>query len=507
MFTPAFLVAFTPDIIICFGLLGFIGLIVLLHYFPHLNGKGFSWTVYAILFYYLAMVFLTILNGEGRWMSAKMAGIPFYPIDILMTAPLITISKLVLVVLTMVCVLLHTPVLTDRSRLALEYSILILLITEGSLLLLSLNDLSLIFMAMELQTLCLVAFAFVGHRRPQGVIVEAILRYFFNTAYASASFLFGLSILYALVGSLHLETITVFFTTVLNEADRSFYFLMVVGVTLIFYTIFFKLTLVPFHQWVGDLYQGTSGYVGSYFSLVTKIPMLVVCFKLLMSVNVIALAPFYWTLPLIAILSLGIGNIYAFHQPNFRRFWAMASVGHMGQILLALCCFTPDAVLVAFIYLFSYLSANVFIWAVLLHQSARPSLDIGYREFFQKIYRLLSLHDRRLSWFTLFILASLAGVPPTFGFIAKFYLFLQLYGAQNYLLLAIIFFLNLISLANYLRLIRFIFFDNPVNTNTALKEKQFIPPTPVTYAVLVFIFLLHVFFGLWALVLLISLIS
>lgn len=181
-------------------------------------------------------------------MSAKMAGIPFYPTDLLMTAPLITISKLILVVLTMVCVLLHTPVLTDRSRLALEYSILILLITEASLLLLSLNDLSLIFMAMELQTLCLVAFAFVGHRRPQGVIVEAILRYFFNTAYASASFLFGLSILYALVGSLHLETITVFFTTVLNEADRSFFFLMVVGVTLVFYTIFFKLTLVPFHQ-------------------------------------------------------------------------------------------------------------------------------------------------------------------------------------------------------------------------------------------------------------------
>lgn len=168
----------------------------------------------------------------------------------------------------------------------------------------------------------------------------------------------------------------------------------------------------------------------------------------------------------------------------------------MGQILLALCCFTPDAVLVAFIYLFSYLSANVFIWTVLLHQSARPSLDTGYREFFQKIFRLLSLHDRRLSWLTLFILASLAGVPPTFGFVAKFYLFLQLYGAQNYLLLAIIFFLNLISLANYLRLIRFVFFDNPADSQTALKEKQFVPPTPLTYAVLVFIFLLHVFFGL-----------
>lgn len=78
----------------------------------------------------------------------------------------------------------------------------------------------------------------------------------------------------------------------------------------------------------------------------------------------------------------------------------------------------------------------------------------------------------------MFLLASLAGVPPTFGFVGKFYLFLQLYSADNYLILAVLFFLNLISLTNYIRLIRFLFFENPVTEDaqlSAIKEKQLVP--------------------------------
>lgn len=75
----------------------------------------------------------------------------------------------------------------------------------------------------------------------------------------------------------------------------------------------------------------------------------------------------------------------------------MASISHMGQILLAFSCFTPESAFVAFLYLFSYLTANIFIWAVLLHQTGRPSLEMGYREFFKKTFRLLSLNDRRLA--------------------------------------------------------------------------------------------------------------
>jgi len=397
MFTPNILISFLPDIFILYAVTFFIFLIVLVHYFPQLNSKFFSHHVYHLLLGALGMVGYLIYVGEGRILGDAAVSLSFYPTDLLSTAPLVVVCKLVVVALTLLCVYLHLPVITDRARLALEYSILILLITEASLLLMSINELSLAFLALELQTLGLVAFAFVGHASPQGVIVEAVVRYFFNTAYASACFLFGLSILYALIGGLHLETIPVFLGSALSRADGSLYILILLALILIFYTIFFKLTLAPFHQWVGDLYQGTSGYVGSYFSIVTKIPMLILLYRLLNAVSLSSLAPFFWTIPIIAIIALAVGNIYAFHQPNFRRFWAMASVGHMGQILLALYCFNPDTALVAFLYLFSYLTGNLFVWAVLFHQSARPTMGNGFREFLQKTFRLLSLNDRRLS--------------------------------------------------------------------------------------------------------------
>lgn len=89
-------------------------------------------------------------------------------------------------------------------------------------------------------------------------------------------------------------------------------------------------------------------------------------------------AGFLWSLQWIAVLSLLIGNVYAFSETNFRRFWALGSVGHMGQILLGLSLFGAESVLVASFYLFLYLSANIFFWGLLLHQDARPSLDLSF---------------------------------------------------------------------------------------------------------------------------------
>lgn len=462
---------------------------------PYSTSKIFAATVHSALVVLLLCVALSLVVMEGQWDHERLA---FYPTNLLATAPMITLCKVVLVILTALCVALHRPIISDNPRLSLEYSILILLVTLASLVLLSAQDLSLIFLAMELQTLSLVAFSYIGHGSPQAVMVEAVLRYFFNTSYASVSFLFGLSLLYAVTGSLHLDTIPLFLT-LLCPVHTVYYPLIFLSMVLLFYPIFFKLTLAPFHQWVGDLYQGTSGYVGSYFTLVTKIPMLVVVYKLLLTFSVVWVAAFFWWIAIVGLISVAIGNIYAFHQPNFRRFWAVASISHMGQILLAFSCFTPESTLVAFLYLFSYLTANIFFWAVLLHVSASPKLDLGYREFFQQIFRFVSLYDRRIAWLLLFIVASIAGVPPTFGFVGKFYLFLQLYATANYLVLAILFFLNLISLANYIRLLRLLFFETPRFEGKALNA---FPRT--LYFLLSLVFLLHVFFGLWSLVLVIN---
>lgn len=107
----------------------------------------------------------------------------------------------------------------------------------------------------------------------------------------------------------------------------------------------------------------------------------------------------------------------------------------------------------------------------MLHRQARPTFDLPVVEFFQQTFRFLSLADRRLAVVTLFMLLSLAGVPPALGFVAKFYLFFLLYQAHSYFLLALVFFFNLISLAYYLRLLRYIFFKNSASRQ-ALEEVQ-----------------------------------
>lgn len=174
--------------------------------------------------------------------------------------------------MTAVCVLIHRPSLTIRgSAASIEYSIFILFITLASFLMMSAHDLAFAFIAMELQTLSLIALAFIGHSR-KALAAEAVFRYFFNASFASVSFLFGSSILYCFFGSLQLDQLALLIKNA-SSFSTGFFYLFILALILLFFAFFFKLTLAPFHHWVGDLYQGTSGYVGSYFTLVTKLPM------------------------------------------------------------------------------------------------------------------------------------------------------------------------------------------------------------------------------------------
>lgn len=237
----------------------------------------YSRFIYRQLVIMLIIILFALCTSEGHWHFVLQPllledDIPFYPTTFLVTTFLGFISKVTLLILTIACVLLHKPTAALRSRIAIEYSILILFITLASFLLISSTNLAFAFVAMELQTLSLVAFAYIGHQR-KTLTAEATFRYFVNAAFASVSFLFAISILYAITGTLQIEQLALFFQTQVFTSITPFLVLIIVSAVLLFFALFFKLTLAPFHHWVGDLYQGTSGYVGSYFTLVTKIPM------------------------------------------------------------------------------------------------------------------------------------------------------------------------------------------------------------------------------------------
>jgi NADH-quinone oxidoreductase subunit N len=484
--------------IILFGITFFFAYCFIAKTREDLDAAVFVRLLYGYLLLILSLALIALILTEGYWHSAIKAYEPqFYPFAILSSTVLSFVSKIVLLVLTMACVLLHKPLIVKNDRLPAEYCLFVLFITLASLLLISANNLAFAFIAMEMQTLALVAFALIGHVKARSVTTEAVFRYFVNASFASVTILFGLSVLYALFGTLQIDELgsLLLMENSSSLARKAFVILAVVAV---FFGIFFKLTLAPFHHWVGDLYQGTSGYVGSYFTLVTKIPMWILFIKIFPVVLFPLFQPFFWTIQLIALLSVFIGSVYAFTETNFHRFWAISSIGHMGQILLGLLCLSAESTVVATFYLFLYLSANIFFWGVLLHQEARPNSELSYLEFLKTTFRFLSLSQSRLVFLTFFILLSLAGIPPAFGFAAKFYLFLTLYKAQSYFVLAVVFFCNLISLAYYLRLIRYLYFQNLPSTAPTC-ARPFNPFSVETYWALAFIFLIHLFLGFWLL--------
>lgn len=492
------LYSFYTEILLCLALVYFLMLKLLFR--PFWNKKGFSFFVYHQLLLVLLVIVFALGCTEGHWHFVLQYQVPdevFYPTPFLTSSFISFVAKVALVLLTMACVLLHSPTVAFRGQIAMDYAILILFITLASLLLLSASDLSFAFVAMELQTLSLIAFSFLGHQR-KTVTAEAIFRYFANASFASVCFLFSVSLFYALTGVLHIEQLKVLLETQVLTTTNSFFVLVILAAVLLLFALFFKLTLAPFHHWVGDLYQGTSGYVGSYFTLVTKLPMWILLTKILSLFLIPAFSHLLFTIQWLAVFSIVIGNVYAFSENNFRRFWALSSVGHMGQILLAITLSGPESLLVATLYLLLYLSANIFFWAFLLQQEARPNFNLTPREFFSSIFRLFSLSESRLSLIFLFLMVSLAGVPPAFGFVAKFYLFFSLYQAQNFMLLAIVFFANLISLSYYLRLIRLVFFKH-AGTSLPSQEKPFASWPSSIYGTFAFLFLLHSVFGFWLL--------
>lgn len=227
------------------------------------------------------------------------------------------------------------------------------------LLIISSNDLMMAFLSLELQSLTL--YMFLAIRRYSNLSMEAAIKYFIYSAFASAAFVYGISLLYSLFGTTNFGTLYIIMPTLLDNADNPLRYIALLGCLLILLGVLFKLTLAPFYFWVGDVYQGAHGYVGSYLAIVAKIPVLVLLVKLLYIPLEPAMFLLFPLLKFIAVASIAISSIYALTELNFKRFWALSSVGHMGYILLALTMHGSVGLTLVFFYFMIYLTSTVFI--------------------------------------------------------------------------------------------------------------------------------------------------
>jgi len=343
--------------------------------------------------------------------------------------------------------LLSKDYIKNNSIDKIEYPIIILASTLGMILMISSYDLIVFYLGLELQSLCLYILA--SFKRDEERSTEAGLKYFVLSALASGLLLYGCSLIYGFTGSTNFEIIS----ANLSEANTGAVF----GIVFIIVGLAFKVSAVPFHMWTPDVYEGSPTSVTSFFALVPKIAALTVFIRFMYVPFINVISHWQTIIIFLSIASMILGAVAAIGQSNIKRLMAYSSIGHMGYALAGLAPGTNAGIQSTIVYLTIYLVMNL---------GAFGCIFMMKREnvFYEKINDLsgLSKNHPMLALGFLIILFSLAGMPPLAGFFAKFYIFMAVIEAKMYTLAIIGLVTTVVSAFYYLRIIKVIYFDKPI---------------------------------------------
>ena len=321
-----------------------------------------------------------------------------------------------------------------------EFFVLLLSSLLGLYFMISSGDFLMFYLGLELSTLPLAALA--AYETYKIKSSEAGIKLILSSALASGITLFGITLLYATSGSIYFEVIQELIT-----ADN----LTVLGMILFFSGLGFKISLVPFHFWTADVYEGAPISIASYLSVISKGAAVFILMILLFTVLKPLMDQWENMVYVLAILTMFTGNLFALRQQNMKRFLAFSSIAQAGFILLGLITGTQlgTATIVYFvlIYIFSNLAAFGVVQAISLQTGKENMKD------YEGLYRT----NPKLSLVMMLGLFSLAGIPPIAGFFGKFFLFTAA-ASKGYYLLVFLAVVNVtISLYYYLLVIRAMF--------------------------------------------------
>ncbi|MBK5214363.1 MAG: NADH-quinone oxidoreductase subunit N [Flavobacteriaceae bacterium] len=329
-----------------------------------------------------------------------------------------------------------------------EFFILLFFSLLGMYFMISAGDFLMFYLGLELSTLPVAALA--AYEILKRSSSEAGIKLILSAALASGVSLFGISMLYATNGSIYFNDIIEVITS--NN-------LTILGFILFFAGLSFKISLVPFHFWTADVYQGAPISIASYLSVISKGAAVFILMILLFTVLKPLMHVWENLIYVIALATMFIGNLFALRQQNMKRFLAYSSIAQAGFILLGLITGTQlgTATVVYFvmIYIFSNLAAFGVVQAISL-KTGKENMDD-----YNGLYRT----NPKLSLIMMLALFSLAGIPPVAGFFGKFFLFTAA-ASKGYYLLVFLAVVNVtISLYYYLLVIRAMFLrqnDNPI---------------------------------------------
>ena len=289
-----------------------------------------------------------------------------------------------------------------------EYYALLLFATLGMMVMISGQSMLTIYIGLELLSLCL--YALVALDRDNAKSTEAAMKYFVLGALASGMLLYGMSMIYGMTGSLDIADIA----SVLNDSNTKNP-VLILGLVFVVAGIAFKFGAVPFHMWVPDVYQGAPTAITMLISSIPKFAAFAMAIRLLAQ----GLAPLAgdWSdmLLIMAVMSIAIGNVTAIAQTNLKRMLAYSTISHMGFLLFGLMSGNLNGFASSMFYISAYVLMTLAGFGMIILLSRQ-----GFEA--ENLDDLKGLNQRSpwLAFLMLITMFSMAGVPPTLGFYAKF---------------------------------------------------------------------------------------
>ena len=376
---------------------------------------------------------------------------------IYVTSEMVNVMKIILTMGTLIVVIMSKTWLETNKKISGEFFMLVLSTLLGMYMMMSSGSFLMFFLGLEMASVpmaCMVAFD-----KDKKNSAEGAAKYILLATFSSGVMLFGISFIYAATGSLYFDNVA----AALNESP-----LTIMGLVFFFSGLGFKISLVPFHFWTADTYQGAPTPVTGYLSVVSKgAAALTLCIIL---TKVFGSMVDYWNpmLWIVIMLSITIANLFAIRQSELKRFMAFSSISQAGYIMLAVIGGDAQVGATALtFYVLVYVAANMAVFTVISaveHNGGNTNMT-AYNGLYQT--------NPKLALLMTLALFSLAGIPPFAGMFSKFFVFLAAVKGHNmypfwpYFVVLVALVNTVISLYYYLLIVKAMYItkeDNPLPT-------------------------------------------
>ena len=429
-----------PEITLIFGLL----VVFFTDFFTRSDSEGRKGLWMLTMFMLMSTISSTLIHNPA---TSAFGGI-------YVTTDAINVMKAILAFGTLVVVIMSNAWIENNKKNVGEFYMLILSTLLGMFMMMSSGSFLMFFLGLEMASVplaCMVAFD--RHRKESA---EGAAKYILVATFSSGVMLFGISFVYAATGTLYFDDVA---QAISNSP------LCIMGLAFFFSGLGFKISLVPFHFWTADTYQGAPTPVTGYLSVISKGAAAITLCTILMK----AFGPMveYWNymLYIVIVLSITVANLMAIRQSELKRFMAFSSISQAGYIMLAVVGNSQLGVAALTYYVLVYIVANMAVFTVInvVEQQNGGRTDMAaYNGFYQT--------NPKLSFLLTLALFSLAGIPPFAGMFSKFFVFMA--GVQNgepmaYFVVFIALVNTVVSLYYYLLIVKAMYItktDNPLPT-------------------------------------------